>query len=145
MSRVFNPVYSSTSDGSDVTLCRILEAASQLAAGVNGGLLPHKKISAASINATVVKASAGKIYNLVAINTLNQTHYLRLYDLATTPNPSTDVEDYIVPLHAGQTVGLTLGTAPFYFHNGISYVMTSGATGVGAVSAGDIILNLTWA
>lgn len=144
MSRDFYPVFSSLSDGSDITLCRILESASQLSVGVNGGLLPHKKISTASTNATVVKASAGKVYNLVAINTHNQTHYLRIYDLATTPNPSTDVEDYIIPLNATQTISLALGIAPFHFHNGISYVITSGATGSGAIGAGDIVLNLTW-
>jgi hypothetical protein len=35
--------------------------------------------------------------------------------------------------------------APFHFHNGISYVITSGATGSGAIGAGDIVLNLTYA
>jgi len=144
MSRDFYPVFSSPSDGSDITLCRILEAASSLSAGVNGGLLPHKKISTASTNATVVKASSGKIYNFIATNTHNQTHYVRFYDLATTPNPSTDVEDYILPLNANATISLALGTAPFHFHNGISYVITSGATGSGAIGAGDIVLNLTW-
>ena len=145
MSREFSPVFSSLADGSDITLCRILEATSQIAVGVNGGLLPHKKISTASTNATVVKASSGKIYNLVAINTHNQTYYVRLYDLATTPNPSTDVEDYIIPLNANQAISLALGMAPFHFHNGISYVITSGATGSGAIGAGDIVLNLTYA
>jgi hypothetical protein len=33
MSRIFNPIVSSTSDGSDITLCRILESTS----GVNQG------------------------------------------------------------------------------------------------------------
>jgi hypothetical protein len=145
MSRVFNPVYSSLADGSDITLCRILEATSQIAVGVNGGLLPHKKISTASTNATVVKAGSGKVYNFIATNTHNQTHYVRFYDLATTPNPSTDVEDYILPLGANATISLALGTAPFHFHNGIAYAMTSGATGSGAIGAGDIILNLTYA
>jgi hypothetical protein len=39
MSREFNPVYSSTSDGSDITLCRILEAAASIqdAMGSGGG------------------------------------------------------------------------------------------------------------
>jgi hypothetical protein len=37
MSRVFNPVYSSTSDGSDITLCRILEAAGSIKDAIAGG------------------------------------------------------------------------------------------------------------
>jgi hypothetical protein len=145
MSRDFHPVYSSLSDGSDITLCRILEAASSLAAGVNGVLFPHHKVSTASTNATVVKAGSGKIYNFIATNAHNQTHYVRFYDLSTTPNPSTDVEDYILPLRASETISLALGTAPFHFHNGIAYAITSGATGSGAVGVGDVVLNITWA
>jgi hypothetical protein len=37
MSRIFNPVYSSTSDGSDITLCRILEAAGSIKDAIAGG------------------------------------------------------------------------------------------------------------
>jgi hypothetical protein len=37
MSRVFEPVYSSTSDGSDITLCRILEAAGSIKDAIEGG------------------------------------------------------------------------------------------------------------
>jgi hypothetical protein len=37
MSRVFDPVYSSTSDGSDITLCRILEAAGSIKDAIAGG------------------------------------------------------------------------------------------------------------
>jgi hypothetical protein len=55
------------------------------------------------------------------------------------------VEDYIIPLNANQAISLALGMAPFHFHNGISYVITSGATGSGAIRAGDIVLNLTYA
>jgi hypothetical protein len=35
--RVFNPVYSSTSDGSDITLCRILEAAASIQESIGDG------------------------------------------------------------------------------------------------------------
>jgi len=37
MSRDFTPVYSSTSDGSDLTLCRILEAAGSIQTKVTTG------------------------------------------------------------------------------------------------------------
>ena len=144
MSRVFNPVYSSTSDGSDVTLCRILEAVAAVAAPVSDGMLPHTKVSVSGVNATVVKASYGKVYNFIATNVSNQTKYVKFFDTATTPNPSTDSADYIIPLQNGQTITLALGTAPFVFHNGISYAMTTSASGAGNVGAGDLVLSLTY-
>ena len=144
MSRVFNPVYSSTSDGSDITLCRILEAVASVAAPISDGMLPHTKVSVSGVNATVVKASAGKVYNFIATNVSNQTKYVKFFDTATTPNPSTDSADYILPLQNGQTITLALGTAPFVFHNGISYAMTTSASTGGNVGAGDVVLSLTY-
>ena len=68
MSRVFSPVYSSTSDGQDITLCRILEAVSVLSPLVNNSqVLPYKLVSAATTNATTVKASPGVMYNFIEI------------------------------------------------------------------------------
>jgi hypothetical protein len=144
MSRVFNPAYSSTSDGSDITLCRILEAVASVAAPISDGMLPHTKVSVSGVNATVVKASAGKVYNFIATNVSNQTKYVKFFDKATTPNPSTDSADYILPLQNGQTITLALGTAPFVFHNGISYAMTTSASDGGNVGAGDVVLSLTY-
>jgi len=145
MSRVFNPVYSSTSDGSDITLCRILEAVATLANPISDGLLPHTNVSTASTNATVVKASPGRVHNFIATNVSNQTKYVKFYDKATTPTPASDTPDYIIPLQNGQTITLALGTSPFYFHNGVSYAMVTSASGGGNVGAGDIVLSLTWA
>lgn len=144
MSRVFNPVYSSTSDGQDITLCRILEAAGALANPISGSLYPHSKVSLIGTNATVVKASGGRVYNFIATNVSNQTKYVKFYDKSTTPNPTLDVPDYILPLQNGQTLELALGIAPFYFHNGISYAMVATPNGDDGIGAGDVVLNLTW-
>lgn len=144
MSRVFNPVYSSPSDGSDLTLCRILEAAASMALPSNGGTFPFTRVSTASTNAVVIKASAGRVYNFMAMNVANSHSYVKFYDMATTPNPSTDTPDYIIPLHKDSSVSLALGVAPFTFHNGISIAIVNTATDGGAVGAGDVVLCLTY-
>jgi hypothetical protein len=109
-----------------------------------GGALPFTRVSTASTNAVVVKASAGKVYNFMAINVANSHSYVKLYDVATTPNPITDTPDYIIPLHKDSSVSLALGIAPFVFHNGIAMAIVTSATGGGAVGAGDVVLNLTY-
>lgn len=144
MSRVFNPVYSSTSDGSDVTLCRILEATASMALAATGGTLPFNRVSTASTNAVVIKASSGSVYNFMAMNVANSHGYVKLYDMATQPNPVSDTPDYIIPLHKDSSVSLALGVAPFVFHNGISMAIVTSSTGGGAVGAGDVVLCLTY-
>jgi len=145
MSRVFNPVYSSTSDGSDITLCRILEAVSVVSPVINNsGVLPFTLNSAASTNATTVKASSGLMYNFIATNLANQPRYVKFYDKATTPNPASDTPDYVIPLQNGQTITLALGVAPFIFHHGISFAIVTSITGGGNVGANDVVLSFTW-
>jgi hypothetical protein len=145
MSRDFHPVYSSTADGPDLTLCRILEAVSVIApATQDGNVKPFSRVSVAGTNAEVVKASAGKVFNFIATNVHNQTRYVKFYDKATTPNPITDTADYILPIQNGQTIALALGVAPFVFHNGISIAMVSSASGGGNINAGDIVLSMSW-
>lgn len=143
MSRVLNPVYSSPSDGEEITLCRILEGVGALANPAIAGR-PFNIVSTASTNAVVVKDSGGKVYNIIAINTSNNNCYVKLYDKATTPNPSTDTPDYIIPLHKTASLPLALGIAPFVFHNGIGITIVSTATDGGPVGAGDVVLSLTY-
>lgn len=144
MSRVFNPVYSSTSDGPDITLCRILEAAGTLANPSSNGTMPFTRVSTASTNAVVVKASGGNVYNFMAINVANAHSYVKFYDMATTPDPAVDSPDYIIPLHKDTSVSLALGIAPFRFSNGIAIAIVSTATDGGAVGAGDVVLSMTY-
>lgn len=145
MSRDFYPVYSSVSDGSDITLCRILEAVSLITpTASNSAILPYTYVSTSGANATIVKSSSGRVFNFIATNASNQTIYVKFYDKATTPNPTSDSPDYILPLQKAQTITLALGVAPFVFHNGISFAIVTSATGDGSVSAGDAVLSISW-
>jgi hypothetical protein len=122
-------------------------------AGANGtganGTTPYKLISTASTNANVVKASAGNLYSITAIGQTSTIKYLKLYNKATAPTVGSDVPVMTIPVPANtQGAGLTI---PFpisgNFPLGIGIAITSGAADndTGAIGAGDVILNLTYA
>lgn len=109
-----------------------------LAALSTGGATLAKAFSAASTNATSLKASAGTLYGLVAINTTATVYYLKLYDKASAPTVGTDVPVQTYPIAAstsgaGEVIPFPVGGA---FSNGIAWALTAAAadadTGVAA-------------
>lgn len=90
--------------------------------------LPFAHVSTASNNATVVKSFMGTIGNITAINISNVVHYLKLYNMGTAPDPSTDVAVavYAIPAStdgAGLTVSIPSGLR---FSKGISFAIVKG-------------------
>lgn len=114
-------------------------------AHVNGGATPYRLISAASTNATSVKASAGQIYSIAAMNTNAAVRYLKLYNLASAPTvgTSTPVQVYALPPSGGVTLSLPVGMA---FSTGIALATTTGAadTDTGAVALNEIVVSLSF-
>lgn len=110
-----------------------------------GGATPYRLVSAASTNATSVKASAGHIYSITAMNTNAAVRYLKLYNLATAPTvgTSTPVQVYALPPSGGLTLSFPVGMA---FSTGIALATTTGApdTDTGAVAANEIVISLTF-
>lgn len=104
-----------------------------LAASATGGCTPTGYQSAASTNATNVKASAGTLCGGLAINTTATVYYLRLYDLASAPTASS-ATGFIttIPIPASTTGNGTLlnigGTFGAAFTNGIGFVLTGGGS-----------------
>jgi hypothetical protein len=102
-------------------------------------------VAAASTNATVAKASAGRVYGWSFINTNAAIRYVKLHNIATTPTAGTGVV---------RTIGIPAnGVSNFYtphghsFATGISFTTVTGSadadtTGVGA---GDIVGELFYA
>ena len=90
---------------------------------INGG-------TAATTNATVVKAASGVVGWVAAISTNTEIVYLRFYDSATTPNPasSTNARPSLpVPASAtGSGFAISFGNQGMQFINGISFVVTGG-------------------
>lgn len=96
--------------------------------------------SAATTNATSVKASAGNIHKITGNNTVAVKKYLKLYNKASAPTVGTDtpVLTYVIPVSAAFSFDLSdLGT---YFSTGIAYAITGAAADADAtaIGAGDI-------
>lgn len=97
----------------------------------NGGGSVSAFASAASTNATNVKASAGQIYGIYLINTTATLYYLRLYNSSGTPTCSS-ATGYIASIPvpastsgAGVALPFPIGAA---FGTGIAYCFTGGAS-----------------
>jgi len=108
------------------------------------GATMHSLVAAATTNATSVKASAGKLYSLVAGNISAGAKYLKLYNKASAPTVGTDTPVMTIPIPAGSAVSLDLGAVGVAFSAGIAYAIT-GAGAVSdttAVAAGDVVVNL---
>lgn len=110
-----------------------------------GGATPYKLVSAATTNATSVKASAGQVYSIVATNTNAAVRYLKLYNKASAPTVGTDtpVQVYALPAGGGVSIALPVG---MIFTTGIAFALTTGAadSDTGAVALSEILVNLTY-
>jgi len=112
----------------------------------SGGLLTHRLISAASTNATSVKASAGQVYGGYISNINTAARYLKLYNKASAPTVGTDTP-FMTLLIPGNSAG---GGGIFSFPHaipmgtGIAFAITTGATDAdtGAVVSAEVIINL---
>lgn len=114
-------------------------------AATTGGTNDFHLISAATTNATVIKASAGQVYGYEIYNNNAAARFVKLYNKATTPTVGTD------------TVLRTIGIAPnsrISFHNTVGIVFSAGisigtATGIAdnsstAVGASDLSIEIDW-
>lgn len=96
--------------------------------------------SAATTNATSVKASAGTVYSVTASNTGAAVAYVKLYNLATAPTVGTSTIAITIPVPAGGTVNLPFGTSGARFSTGIGLAITNLGTDADAtaVTAGQV-------
>lgn len=113
-----------------------------LVAPTTGGCTPAKTLSAASTNATNVKAAAGTLCSLVVINTTATLYYLKFYNKATAPTCNSDTVIQSIPIPASATgagVAVDVGPYGWAFPAGIGFCLTgaladndntSAATGV---------------
>lgn len=101
-------------------------------------------LSAASTNATSLKASAGTLYTLFAVNLNAAVRYVKFYNKASSPTVGTDTPVATFPIPASTTgAGFYIDLGPgFDFSTGIAYATTTGAadSDTGAVAANEIFL-----
>lgn len=103
---------------------------------VTGGLVPYHLNggSAASTNATNVKAKQGVVYSITLINVGATIGYFRFYDTASAPTPSSATNAGVsipVPATSGSSgAGVTVNFTDkgMQMLNGISFAITGGGT-----------------
>jgi hypothetical protein len=95
--------------------------------------------SAASTNATSVKATAGLLYHIIASNTATSARFLKLYDKASAPVVGTDVPAFTIYLPPGGGFSDEF-SIPAAFTTGIAYAITSAIadTDATAIAANDV-------
>jgi hypothetical protein len=96
--------------------------------------------SAASTNATSIKASAGTVYGIVATNNNAAVRYLKIYNKASAPVVGTDVPVLTLHLPTVNNANVPIGANGLRFSNGIALALTvsSGDSATDAVAAGEI-------
>lgn len=94
--------------------------------------------SAASTNATSVKAGPGTLRRIVGYNASGSAKYLKVYDLATAPTVGTDTPRNTFYLPAASAFALDRDDA---FADGIAYAITGAAADndATAVASGDVV------
>lgn len=108
------------------------------------GWTPHRLLSASSTNATSVKASAGSVGFIFAVNLNAAVRYLKLYNKASAPTVGTDTPIATLPIPASTTgAGFSLSIPDgVNFSTGIAYATTTGAadSDTAAVAANEIFV-----
>lgn len=85
----------------------------------------HNLNSAATTNATVIKGSAGTLYNIGASNTGAAVAFIKLYNKATAPTVGTDVPVLVLAVPANGNVDFDLGPLGHRFTTGIGMAITN--------------------
>lgn len=109
----------------------------------SGGYSTSRLLSAASTNATSVKASAGQVYGFYLFNSAAYTVFLKIYNKASAPTVGTDTPFMTIPVPAGGGAvadwdgGVALGT-------GIAFAITKlvADSDTTAVALNDLVVNL---
>ena len=97
--------------------------------------------SAASVNATNVKSSAGDVFAIRGFNNNAAAIYLKLYNKATAPTVGTDTPVATIRLAPSANFDIQIGGAfGAYFSAGIGYGFTTAAAdnSTAAIAAGDV-------
>lgn len=116
-----------------------------LATRTTGGLTTFHLVSAATTNATVVKASAGQLYGYYIYNNNAAMRKVAFHNSSTTPTAGAGIFFTVnMPPNSAANVSFEMGIA---FSAGIAITMVTDNTDAGAtaVAAGDLTANLFYA
>ncbi len=109
------------------------------------GTSSYKLLSAASTNATSIKASAGRVYGYHLTNTTAAMKYVRVYNKASAPTVGTDSPAFVIPI-APNSNAIVDHTVPISLATGIAFAITNGAADLDAtaVAANDVVGHILW-
>ena len=112
-------------------------------AGQGGSV--SRLIALGTTNATVVKASAGRVLQVSVNNTNAAARYLKLYNKATAPTVGTDTPLVTIPLAAGTAVHVHY-PGGIKFTTGIGFALTTGIadSDTAAVTANEHVVNVIY-
>lgn len=112
------------------------------------GSTPFSLIAAATVNSTLVKVGAGKIFSIHAINLNAAVRYLKFYDMARKPDAGTGVpvRRYAIPASATGAGFVFTPFLPLRFNVGIAFVLVTGVADNDAtvLTANDVVLTLEY-
>jgi hypothetical protein len=118
-------------------------------AGAGGVASTYRLLSAAAgTNATSVKASAGRLYQVLGYNAATALRYLKLYNKASAPTVGTDTPVKTIPLPPACAFVIDHAALGYYFSTGIAFALTVNVadSDTTSLSAGDVLaLNLDYA
>lgn len=143
-------VAQATASRLNVTAAGVTFAANQVVTPTpqasQGASTLHFVNSAASINATSVKSSAGVVNELTVTNNGASPMYLKLYNKASAPAPATDVPVKVILVPANQTIPVSGGPFGIRFSTGIAYVLVTGSanTDTTAVTANQCTVSISY-
>lgn len=102
--------------------------------------------SAATTNATAVKASAGTVYGITVSNANAAARYLKLYNKATAPTVGTDIPILTVPIPATGLASVNFGALGHRLATGIGIALTTGMayTDTAAVALNEIEVTMAY-
>lgn len=103
-------------------------------------------VSAASNNATSLKATPGHVFDVRGFNVAAYPVYIKFYDTAGTPNPASSTVKCILGIQAGGQSSPAWPTGGIPFTTGIGYAIVKGIgdTDNTAVSAADAVVDIVY-
>jgi hypothetical protein len=113
-------------------------------ATTGAGALRSHLVAAGSTNATVVKASAGRLLGVDVTNTAATVRYLKFHNQTTAPTAGTGVVRTIgIPAGTSRWINMDGGEA---FTTGIGFTTVTGSADAdtAAVTAGDLIIDVLY-
>ena len=123
------------------------DVGNQARATTGGIVAPFRLLSsAATTNATLIKASAGRLFLIIGRNNVASIRYLKFYNKASAPTVGTDVPVLTIALDASSQFEIDLNPYGQFFTTGIAFAITGALADndTTAIAAADISALNAW-